>query len=243
MVRPLDPATATATSGVIIPLAAIVYLDIQNDPLYAWTGIGDLTFAAGATGDAGLDGKTFYGLGDILEMKSISEGVGGSDGLEISFPGVDLNDTMMQQVIRDRDRWQFRRAIAWLMLLDPVTMGIAGKPFRIKTGRMDSMPFEENNEGATIKCVIEGQQSYGNEPLNTRYSEQIDLNSVDTSQKYVYQLANMSPIIGISSVAEVNAAIADTNTSPTPGSTGGGGGQAYGGGGGHSGLMYNDSIV
>jgi len=243
MTRPLDPATAAATSNIVIPLAALVHLDIQGDPFWGWTGIGDLTFAAGATGDPSLDGKTFGGTGDIIELKSISEGVGGSDGLEISFPGVDYNDTMMQQIIRDRDRWQFRRAIAWLMLLNPDTMGIAGKPFRIKTGRIDSMPFEETDKVGVIKCVIEGQQASGNEPLNTRYSEQIDINPNDTSQKYVYQLANMSAIIGTSTVSELNAAIAVGNTTAIPGTSGGGGGYAFGGGGLGGGLYNQVNMV
>jgi len=195
-----------------------------------------------STGDPSLDGKTFSGLGDILEINTVSEGVGGSDGLEITFPGVDLNDTMMQQVIRDRDRWQFRRAIVWLMLLDPVTFLVAGQPFRIKTGRIDSMPFEENNEGGTIKCVIEGQQSSADEPLNTRYSEQIDINANDTSQKYIYQLANMSAIIGKSTTAELNQAIVVGNTSPIPGETGGGGGAAFTGGGSGGGYGYRTYI-
>jgi hypothetical protein len=246
MVRPLEAATANALNEPVIPLAAIVSLDIQDDPLLAWTGIGDLTFAAAATGDAALDGKTFKGIGEIIEIKTVSEGVGGSDGLEIAFPGVSLDNTMMKQVIRDRRRWQFKRALVWMMLLDPDDFTIAGKPFRIKTGLIDSMPFDENDNVGVIKAVIEGQQSYGNEPLNTRYSEQIDLNPNDTSQKYVYHLANMSAIIGKSTATELNTMIAIANSggsSVVPGVTGSGGGYTYGGGGNGGGLRSSVNLV
>lgn len=211
MVRPLDPATATATTQSIIPLAAIVKLYVVGDPLLAWTGYGDLVFAANQTGDTELDGNTFKGLEDIVELAGISEGIGGTDGLEITLPGVDLNDDEMKQVIRDRDRWQFQRGIVWLMLLDPDTYAIAGKPFRIRTGRIDNMPYSEANGKGVIKCTIEGQQAYGNEALNSRYSEQVDINPNDTSQTWVWNLANMSAIIGQATAPSLNHQISYTN--------------------------------
>jgi hypothetical protein len=207
MSRPLVTATANAFDGAVVPLAAIVYLDILGDPLYAWTGIGDLVFGAAETGDSGLDNKTFKGVGSVIEVSGIEEGAGGSDSLEIAFPGVDPQNVLMKQIVTDHRRWQFRRALVWMVVLDPVTAAIVGKPFRIKTGRMDSIVYDENGEKAQFKCVVEGQQSYGSEPLNTRYSEQINIDSTDTSQKWVYALANMSAKIGTKSAqATMNGA-------------------------------------
>lgn len=196
MTRPLTAATSAALDKPVLPLAVILYLDIEGDPLFAWTGIGDLPFAAGETGDPSLDGKTFFGTGTIMEVSQISDGVGGSDALEISLPGVDVGQPMLRQLITNRNRWQFRRAVVWLMALDPDTDAIAGKPFRIKTGRMDQMPYAENDKNGTVKVSIEGQQAYGNVPLATRYSEQTDVNPNDTSQRYVHSLANMTASIG-----------------------------------------------
>lgn len=194
--RQVEAATKTAFDGEILPLAVILSLDIADDPLYCWSGHGDLTFGPGETGDPSLDGQTFVGTGDIIDISNISEGIGGSDALEISMPGVSLDEPLLRQLIRDRRRWQFKRAVVWLLVLDPDTLDIVGKPFRIKTGRIDKMPFKDNGKSGTIKCVIEGQQSYGNIPLGSRYSEQFDLNPLDTSQKYVHSLANMNATIG-----------------------------------------------
>jgi hypothetical protein len=207
--RPLEPATKTAIDKPVLPLAVVLYLDVENDPLFAWTGIGDLPFLAAETGDPSLDGKTFKGTGTIMEVGQISEGAGGSDALEITLPGVDIAEPMMRQIIRDRQRWQFRRAVVWLMALNEDTFAIEGKPFRIKTGRMDGMPYSENNSGS-IKLRIEGQAAYGNDALYTRYSEQLDINPADTSQKYVHSLANMTAELGKSSASSpaANAAIA-----------------------------------
>lgn len=196
MTRPLVAATSTAVGASVLPLAVIIYLDVLNDPLFAWTGIGDLPFVAGQTGDPSLDNFTYTGTGEAVEIGQISEGVGGSDALEITMPGVDIAQPMMRQLIRDQQRWQFRRAVVWLMALDPDTDAIAGKPFRIKTGRMDAMPYIENDDKGVIKVKIEGQQAYGNQALNTRYSEQLDIDATDTSQNWVHSLANMTAELG-----------------------------------------------
>lgn len=195
MTRPLDPATAAAFEQDVVSLAVIVYLDILDDPLLAWSGMGDLVFSAGQTGDSGLDGKTFKGTGTIIQLSGISEGAGGSDAVEITMPGVDPLQPMMRQLITNRRRWQFRRAIIWGMALDPETLAIEGKPFRLKTGRMDAMPYSEN-KGGSVKCKIEGQQAYANSALGTRYSEAVDINPKDVSQKYVHSLANMTASLG-----------------------------------------------
>lgn len=221
MTRPLDSATSTALGLPDLPFAALLSLDILGDPLIAWNGIGDLVFGAGVTGDPSLDGNTFAGIGSIIEISTVSDGVGGSDTLEISLPGVDPFQPAMRQVITNRNRWQFRRAVVWLMALDPDTLAVVGKPFRIKTGRMDRMPFNEANKQAVIKCSIEGQQAYGNSPLGTRYSEAIDINPNDISQNFVYSLANMSPQMGQDS--------ASSGGYNSGGASSGGGGSGQGG--------------
>jgi hypothetical protein len=180
-------------------LAFIIYLDIEDDPLFAWSGIGDLTFGAAETGDVYLDGKTFKGTGQMIEISNVSEGAGGSDALEVGLVGVDPLQPAMKQIITNRNRWQFRRAVAWLMALDPITLAIVGKPFRIKTARMDRMPYVEDRNGGRIKCRLEGYQVYNNIASSTRYSEQIDIDSTDTSQKYVHSLANQTPQLGVAS--------------------------------------------
>lgn len=196
MTRPLDAATATATTQAILPMATIIRLDIVGDPLYCWTGIGDLTFGAGATGDSALDGNTFLGTGTAIEIGVASDGAGGSDVLELSLAGVSITDPILRQIIYNHNRWQFKPAYVWLVLLDPTTSAVVGKPFRIKTGRIDQMPYDEDKGKGIVKCKIEGQQSYGNQPLATRYSEQKDIDPNDISQDFVYSLANMTASFG-----------------------------------------------
>lgn len=198
MARPnTSGAVGAILDGDVVPVAFIIRLDVEGDPLYAWTGFGDLTFAAGATGDSALDGKTFAGITHLVaDVGAVQDSRGGSGALEVSLPGVDLTDEAMRQVVYDRRRWQFKPAWVWLAILDD-NGNVVGKPIRLKSGRMDRMPVEETEDGVgTVTCVIEGYQAYGSEPLSTRYSEQEDIDSADTSQKWVWQLANMTPGLG-----------------------------------------------
>lgn len=201
MSRPLDSATAAAFQQSDLPLAFIIYLDILSDPLLTWTGMGDLVFGAGATGDALLDGNTFTGSGTIFEIGAATDAIGGSDVMTLSLAGVDITMPLLRQLIYNRNRWQFRRATVWMMVLDPVTYAITGKPFRIKTGRMDQMPYSETAKGGVVSCKIEGQQAYGKQPSMTRYSEQLDIDNLDVSQNYIYSLANMTAAMGTPSAS------------------------------------------
>lgn len=196
MTRPLAPATSNAVGQKVLPLAFLLRLDIVGDPLYSWTGIGPLYFAPGSIGDPAIEDITFTGRGEIIGMSNISEGKGGSDVLELSLAGVSLTDPMLRQLIFNHNRWQFKPAYLWGAALDPVTNEVVGKPFRLKTGRIDKMPYDENKGQGIVKCQIESQQSYGKQPLGTRYSEARDLDPNDNSQDYVYSLANINPEFG-----------------------------------------------
>lgn len=194
-----DGAVGTALDSDILTLVYIIRLDVVGDPLFAWTGFGDLVFAPGQTGDAALDGQTFQGITHLVaEVGAVQDGRGGSSGLELSLPGVDLTDEMMRQVVYDARRWQFQPGRVWMAFLD-ADENIIGKPIRIKSGKMDQMPVEESEEGVGIvKCVIESAQAYSGDALATRYSEQVDIDPSDNSQRYVWALANMTPGMGVS---------------------------------------------
>jgi hypothetical protein len=220
MTRPLNAQTSAALAAPILPLAAIVRLDILNDPVYAWTGIGDIAFAG--TGDTALDGLTFAGVSSVVSISTLSDAVGGSPVLELSMAGVDPTLPAFRQVIYDRRTWQFRRAWVWLVVLDPDTGAVVGTPFRIKTGRIDQMPYTEDKAtGGTIACRIEGQQSYGGEALGSRYMEAEQINAQDTSNKFVFSLANLTASIG-------KASAAPAQLTYNPPSGGGGTGRGYG---------------
>jgi hypothetical protein len=62
---------------------------------------------------------------------------------------------------------------------------------------MDQMKVIETDDGeGIVECMVESAQAYAGEALNTRYSEQAELDATDNSQRYVWQLANQNPTVG-----------------------------------------------
>jgi hypothetical protein len=134
---------------------------------------------------------------------------------------VDITDVAARQVIYNHNAFRFKQAWVWLVLFDDVTGAIIGKPFRLKTGRIDQIPYTEDTGGKGIlKARIESQAAYAEGSLNTYYSEQRDIDSTDNSQDWVAALSNQTPGIGQQ----------NDPSGSTPASIGGGGG----GGGGRS---------
>ena len=107
--RNLHPDTHAEVGKGALTVVYIVRLDIEDDPILVWTGLGDLAFAPGQTGDGALDGQTFSGITHLVgEVGAAADGKGGSTALELALPGVDLYDEAMRQVVFNRRRWQYR---------------------------------------------------------------------------------------------------------------------------------------
>lgn len=188
-----DGAVGTALDSRTVDWAWIIRLEVETDPLYAWTGFGDLTFTPGQTGDTKLDGMTFTGITHLVaQVGSVQDKQGGSGPLEIALPGVNLMDEAMKQVIYDQRKWQRKPGYVWVALFDTVTGALIGKPISVRRGLMDQMVVEETDAGGVIRCTIEGQQAYASPASGSRYSEQAELDATDNSQQHVWTLANMS---------------------------------------------------
>ena len=215
--RDLDPVLNTALEQPAIRPIWILRMDIKDDPFQVWTGIGDLVVVG--SGDTALDGFTFTGLGNIGEIGVIKDSDRGSDAVKLKLPGVDTSKDMLDPIITNPRVWQFRQAWLWFGLLDSAN-SIVINPFRVKTGRIDSMVLSDDGSTGSVETVIESHQAYISRALRTSYSEQKEIDPTDTSQDYIHDLANKKPGVGVKS------------------SMGGGGG-----GGGEDGCVSNDMWV
>ena len=193
MARDLSTPMQEEVVKAVIRPAWIVRLDILDDPLYLWTGLGQLT--PSGTGDAALDGYTFDGSGELGKIEPIKEGDTGSSSVMLSLPGIDLEKIALEQVVSDQRRWQFRRAWIWLGLLN-TSLSVIANPTRIKTGRMDQMKLDADGKTGTVSVILESHQAYASQPLGSRYIQQPTVDPADISQKYVHDLYNRRPPIG-----------------------------------------------
>lgn len=205
--RDLHASTAAALVQEVVYSAWLFRLDIEGDPVQIWTGPRDITPTG--TADAALNNILFEGMGNIGDIGQIVDGKGGSQALVLKLPGVNLEDDVLKQVVKDKRRWQFRQAWVWIAALD-AGYQIVGEPFRVKTGRMDRMNVGKSRGVSYVSLTVESHQAYASEVSNAKYSELKDFDPTDTSQNYVHDLANRQAIIG--GTAANNPAISAAQT-------------------------------
>lgn len=194
MSRELHPATSAAVGEDVVYEGWFIRLDILGDPVIIWTGLQDKAFGPGQA-DAALNNLTFAGMGQLSGLGSIVDGRGGSQAVQLRLPGVDLNDEALRQVVFNKATWQRRQAWIWYATLDS-NYNVVGELVRVKTGRMDKMVVRQDARQSFVQVTIESHQAYAGEVLNTKYSEQKEIDSTDVSQSYVHALANMQPVVG-----------------------------------------------
>lgn len=195
MTRGMTSAMDSATEVHNRPVW-IIRLDIETDPVYMWTGRGTYAPAALETGDPALDGNTFVGLGNIGSISPITDTAKGSDVVRLTLPGVDLQEPLLQEVIFDARKWQYRQAWIWVGFLD-VDLDVILSPTRVKTGRMDQMRITGDGREGKVIVDIESHQSNVQRALDSRYSQQKSVEPTDTSQDYIQDLSNKNPGAGV----------------------------------------------
>jgi len=193
MVRSLHASMQAEVIKPQIKPVWIVRLDIQTDPVYAWTGRGQ--FVGAGTGDAALDGYTFDGVANFGEISAIKEDNAGSGAVSIKLAGVNIGEEVLDQIINNAYRWQGRRAWIWIGMLNE-TYGIVANPTRIKTGLMNQLKLVDSGESASVLLTIESHQAFISRSTRTRYITQIEIDPADLSQTYIHDLANRNPPIG-----------------------------------------------
>lgn len=204
--RTIDATTLAALKTSPIYAVWILRLDIQTDPVYINTSLVNMTFAGGSGYDPALVGFTFQGVGVIGSIDTITDSVDGSQSLNLTLPGVILTSDYLKQFVNNADLWQRYFAYLWLATCDS-SFNLIGKPLRVKTARMSqlTMTIDPDNNTGTIVLALESQQAYSGDALFTRYGEQFELDSTDTSQVLSAAIANAVPGIGNSSTNPLGA--------------------------------------
>jgi len=197
MSRDLHSGVSDIIDDDVLIEALFVRLDIDTDPVYAWTGVGDKTFVG--TNDTALvlpGGAAFEGSKGVGELSPVTDSKQGSEAVKLILPGVDLTDDYLNQILNQGYLWQFKKAYIWIAHLTE-DGDVIGEPTRIKTGRIDLLQVKQGDKmEGILEVTVEAHQAYAQEALLTRYSEQKDIDSTDISQDYAYKLANEQAEIG-----------------------------------------------
>lgn len=232
MSRSLHADTLTAINADHLTEAYIIRLEIEDDPVYLWTGLYDVQFSSGDAALLKIDAGTgqtpvYQGVAALGSISSITDSSRGSQAVRLELSGVSLAETAARQIIFEGKTWQLRKGWIWSVYLNDNGQ-IIGEPIRLRSGRMLNMEYIRGADDGEAKITVdlEGYFAYDQEPLHSRYSEQKALDASDTSQDFVHELANLDP----------TSSDGPTGTGSNPYSSGGGDG-----GGGSSGALGRDS--
>jgi len=130
---------AAVGADTVAPLL-LFEADFPDGMVRLWNGLGEVT----------LDGETWYGAGELLEVEPASETVDGSaQNVSVTVSGFtpEVFDPVML------DGYQGRAARMLFAVADPETGEILGTPYVLFEGVMDSDEVNEGGESASIRIT------------------------------------------------------------------------------------------
>ena len=134
MPRDLDPTFSAALTNKVIYPVILVDLNLNNQTLHVWSGIGPLTW----------NGNTYTGVGTLGEVQPAQEDtVVQANGANVSLSGVD--PTVLADALSDL---QLGGTVTqWFGLLNPAMLTLIGQPACMFSGLMDA---------PTVTCGVPG---------------------------------------------------------------------------------------
>lgn len=187
MSRDMSIEMQVALEQPVIRPVLIAYLDILNDPIAMWTGVGN--FAPNGSDDEVLNGKVFQSDKSFADMSDVSEDNGIGGPLTIILKANSLNEDALRQIVRDKRRWRSRKAYIWLGLLNEELNAVLEYPVRIKTGIIASVTVTRGVDNVSIEMIVdEDLQDASTAAFKITDHQQIV--EGDTFASFVSKLAN-----------------------------------------------------
>lgn len=195
----MDTATLNALGGETLYLQWFAFIDIKDDPLRSVTGVQNIAFAAGETGDPDLDGHTFDALpSDLVDVSDVQHSESGSQTVTASLSGLPFENDDLLDVVGDKTRWRKREARLWFRLLEPVEYAPAGHAIRFTpmpiqpfySGYLVGMTVDTDEDSQTINVSIENYQAALTEGSGLTYLHQSEFDAGDNSAAQTLAAAN-----------------------------------------------------
>jgi len=133
---------AVAASDIVRPIF-LVDLLFDNNPVYLWSGVGNLSF----------NSQTYLGAGDLLSIGQVSENAElAANGITVSLSGA--NQSLVEKA-RDED-YQGRELILRLGAFDD-NGDLISSPVILFSGFMDVMKIDDSGDDASIGVSAENK--------------------------------------------------------------------------------------
>lgn len=193
-----DASAVAALRSYTTPVNAIYlgFLDILGDPIRITTAPGNITFAAGQTGDADLDGHTFSGVeADFISVSPVTMKEGGADTVTCTLSGLIGVDTTLLNQIGNKANWQGRVARLWQLQLDE-SLSQVGAIWPWFTGYMTVPKIVGDKASQTISLEIESYLAFIRNASGRSYLNAADYDSGDLSAAASIACANGTTAAG-----------------------------------------------
>lgn len=205
----VDATTQAALEASVVYWRALIYADIENDPLRATTGLYDKTISG--SGDAELDGTYESYSHQVIDVGAVRHNETGSDTVAVTLNGILVNlDPVLERdgdpiydryaesvlvrtsdllnTIGDKMRWQGRSARLWFYCVDENETQI-GSIIPYYTGYMNDIMIAGSPDEQRIVLTIENY-----------------LASLSGSQNKTYMMQNLYDAGDLSANATLGAA-------------------------------------
>lgn len=186
MSRSLTSATQSASVAAKNGPIWFVFMDFESGPIYAWTGIGPISW----------NGQTWQGVGDIGQISGLNE----ATDSQATGPTFSLNGAPSSTVsLVFADNYNGRTVKAWLGMRDTNTDAITADPYPVFVGRMDMVEITRD-DGATCDIAVHAEsKNYApNQADDRRWNDgdqQIDFPG-DTGFAYLSSVGQRSILWG-----------------------------------------------
>ena len=158
MARDLTSGVITEITSKQLRPANFVEIEFSGGVTRMWTGLGDKSW----------DGKTWTGVGDLLQISAIRETSAlRAVGAKISLSGIP--SSMVTKVL-DEVR-QGKPAKIYILFLDQ-SENVIADPYRSFSGRVDTGMIEEGGETSTITIAVENLAIDFSRPRGGRHTAQ-----------------------------------------------------------------------
>ena len=188
MARSITTAFNNALKAEALRPFLAVELEFSTGTLLFWNGYGDLTCTAGGSS------KTFTGLGDLINVSSVSE----SD--QVEAVGVALSLTGIKSSFISTAltaNYTNRNASIYFGAFDS-SKAVVADVYTLFKGKMDIMKIDEGAESATITLNLENRLIALDRPKNRRFTheDQQERFSGDLGFEFVPDLQDKEVIWG-----------------------------------------------
>ena len=173
--RDITPELDAALDQASIALLVLVEFIFDDETIRLWNGVGDLSW----------NNATWDGAGSLLSISAIKETTEiRADGARFVLSGIPtsiVNLALQKQVLG-------RKCGCWFGVVED--REIVTDPYKIFSGRMDSMPVEENGQSSSVTVIAENRMVDLERARERRYTDEdqrIDYPD-DRGLEYVGQL-------------------------------------------------------